>query len=131
VGGTIGFVVALILLAMTVGELKRARISLRGAQARGRVVWAESSRADRYGDTVEKVVDVQFTTASGVRIKFTEKVGLDRVDAQQEVTVHYDPAHPMLSATIYPPRAAFGRVIGYGAVAALLIGAFVVQLILR
>ena len=127
VGGAVGFVVGLILVALTVREAKRARISLRGAHATGRVVWAESSRRDRYGDTVAKVAEVLFTTDNGVRIKFTEKVG-DRFDEDQKVVVYYDPAHPRDTATTFPPRAALARVIGYASLALLLIGAFVAQL---
>lgn len=130
VGGAIGLIIGLVLVALTVREARRARISLRGAQAAGRVVWAGSSRRDRYGDTVAKVADVQFTAASGARIKFTEKVG-DSIDVQQELTVYYDPAHPIDTATTYPPRAALGRVVGYAALALLLIGAFVAQLLFR
>lgn len=130
IGAVIAFLGGLLLLAMTGREIKRARTSLNGAQAPGRVVQAAAGRRDRYGDIVAKVAVVRFTTGNGTRITFTENVP-DDVEEQQKVTVHYNPATPRDTATMYPPRAAIGRVVGYLALSLLLILPFVGLLTLK
>jgi hypothetical protein len=121
--------VGLILGGMSVGEIRRARNSLRRITASGRVTYAQET-TNKYGDVVGKAIDVAFTTANGTRIKFTEDVDERYYDAQQEVTVHYDPLHPRDTATVYTRRAAFARALGFTVAAAVLVVVFLGTLLL-
>jgi hypothetical protein len=123
-GGIVCGLGGLILAGMSVSEVKRARNSLRRVIAQGRITYAEDT-INKFGDVIGKVVDVAFTTANGTRIKFTENVDERYYADQQEVTVHYDPAHPRDTATVYTRRAAFTRAFWFAASSLFLFVLFV------
>jgi hypothetical protein len=54
-----------------------------------------------------------------------EDVDERRYAAGQEVTVHYDPQHPLDTATVYTKRAAFGRTVGFAAGSPALLVVFI------
>lgn len=126
-GGIASAPVALIFGAFAVGEARRARNSVRGFTAEGRVVMAADSKLNGYGDVVGKTIDVDFVTANGTRITFDEDVN-DTYVRGQLVTVHYDPEHPRDSATVLTSRTALARVLGYGFATLFFLGAFVTTL---
>jgi hypothetical protein len=64
-GGVCCGFAGLILAGMTVGEVKRARNTLRKVTASGRVTYEEET-TDKYGDVRGKVIQVAFTAASGL-----------------------------------------------------------------
>ena len=126
-GGIASAPVALIFGAFAVNEVKRARNSVHGITAEGRVVAAADTKLNGYGDVIGKTIDVDFVTANGTRITFGEDVN-DTYVKGQRVTVHYDPEHPRDSATVLTSRTAIARVLGYGVVTVFFLGAFVTTL---
>ena len=123
-GGVAAGLCGLLLAGLTIREIRRARNTVRGTTATGRIVSTSASKTNYYGDTVAKAIDVVFTTANGTRIKFTEEVGESFAD-RPEVTVHYDPQHPRDTATVLTSRTAFIRVAGYATASLVGIGLFV------
>lgn len=115
---------ALILGGMTVGEVRRARNTLRRVTANGRVTHATET-TNKYGDVSGKAVQVAFTSVSGAHIKFTENVDEHSFAAGQDVTVRYDPQHPLETATVATKRAAFGRTFGFVAATFVLLVIFI------
>jgi hypothetical protein len=123
-GGVVCGLFGVILAALTVNEIRRARNSMRKTTALGRVVAAGTNKTNYYGDVVGKIIDVAFTTANGTRITFSEDVN-DTYSVQQEVTVHYDPLRPRDTATVFAPRSAVLRLTGYTAATLFFLAIFV------
>lgn len=115
---------ALVLGGMMVGEVRRARNTLRRVTANGRVTHA-SETTDKYGAVSGKVIQVAFTSANGAHIKFTEDVDERHYASGQDVTVHYDPRQPIDTATVTTKRAAFGRTFAFAAAVIVLLVIFI------
>lgn len=125
IGGCLG---AIFILGFARSIIPTLRATRRGATAHGKIVAAKKERI-RYRTIYRPIV--RFETPDGQRVEYQDVVaapGDFRVG--DDVTVHYDPTQPKLSATISDTGRALTTAIGIGALAVFMTGIFVLGVLM-
>lgn len=117
VGAVACLLVGLMLLGVSVHDLRLLRLAFWGGKTKGYVENAPIIRRDPYGDPTQWSVTTAFYVHEASKrtvVRCTDIMYIAYTKGQ-EVTVHYRRKRPDRWATIRDPRSALGRATGFGA----------------
>ncbi|HEV3357784.1 MAG TPA: DUF3592 domain-containing protein [Pseudonocardiaceae bacterium] len=125
IGGCLG---AIFILGFVRSVVPALRATRRGATAQGKIVAAKKERI-RYRTIYRPIV--RFETPDGQRIEYQDVMAVPGdFQVGENVTVHYDPSRPKLSATTSDTGRTLAMTIGIGALALFMTAIFVVGVLM-